>query len=208
MRRVTAGLGSLAIAAGVTTTLALTATAAPPDGSKPIAAKKAAVDELPNPAEEKRRALREVALRKVLAGQAKVQKRGASTVVKVSKGSSAKNGAKASQVPDDQYVELAREKTDKIFVVLAEFGNERQPSVPGPGHGSGHPGPDHVRRPAAQQDPGAGPLEGQLDGLAAGLQRAALPRHVLRLRRGLAQDATTRSSHRAATASTARSPTG
>ncbi len=154
MRRVTAGLGSLAIAAGVTTTLALTATAAPPDGSKPIAAKKAAVDELPNPAEEKRRALREVALRKVLAGQAKVQKRGASTVVKVSKGSSAKNGAKASQVPDDQYVELAREKTDKIFVILAEFGNDRayafpdedtDPDTPGP---TTYDGPVHNKIPA------------------------------------------------------------
>src|SRR6185437_16718359 len=30
----------------------------------------------------------------------------------------------------DKYVELSREKTDKIFVVLAEFGNQRHPSYP------------------------------------------------------------------------------
>jgi hypothetical protein len=53
------------------------------------------VDELPNPAEEKRRALREVV-----------------------------------KVADDQYVELAREKTDKIFVILAEFGDTRHAGYP------------------------------------------------------------------------------
>ena len=67
MRRVAAGLGSLAIAAGLTTTFALSAgAAAPPDGAKVQPGQNVA-DELPNPAEEKRRELREVAIRKVLA---------------------------------------------------------------------------------------------------------------------------------------------
>ena len=51
-------------------------------------------------------------------------------------------------------------------MILAEFGNQRAPELPRPGHRPGHPGPDRVRRPAAQPDPGARPHAGQLDGLA------------------------------------------
>src|ERR1700741_1071493 len=123
MRRLGAGLGSLALAAGWATTFALSAGASPPEGTT---TQRAAVDELPNPAEEKRRALREVALQRVLAGDAKVRKRGASEVVKVA---------------DDQYVELAREKTDKIFVILAEFGDTRHPSYPDRDTNPNIPGP-------------------------------------------------------------------
>ena len=106
----------------------------------------------------------------MLNGKAKVEKRGASTVVNLGKGTSAKNGAKASQVPVDQYVELAREKTDKIFVVLAEFGNDRHPNYPDQDTDPGHPGPDHVRTARCTTRSRAGPLDRQLDGLAGGLQ--------------------------------------
>ena len=61
----------------------------------------------------------------------------------------------------DQYVELGREQTDKIFVLLTEFGNERQPAVPRPGHG---PADRRARRRStvrAQPDPGARPGERQ-----------------------------------------------
>ena len=128
MRKVGAGLGGLALAAGLATTFALSAgAAAPPDGTS---VQRATVDELPNPAEEKRRALREVALQKVIAGDAKVRRRGASKVVKVARA----NG-------EDQYVELAREKTDKIFVILAEFGDKRHPSYPDRDTNPNIPGP-------------------------------------------------------------------
>src|SRR5215218_5853560 len=130
MRRVTAGLGSLAIAAGVTTTLGFSAGANPPDGAKQASPKAVTSDELPNRAEEKRRALREVALRKVLKGEAKIIDRKGSKIVKLGRTKAAKNGAKASQEAVDQYVELSREKTDKIFVVLAEFGDQRHPNYP------------------------------------------------------------------------------
>jgi immune inhibitor A len=123
MRKLRAGLGSLALAAGLATTYALSAPAAPPAETS---AQRAVVDELPNPAEEKRRALREVALQKVLAGDVKVRQRGASEVVKVA---------------DDQYVELAREKTDKIFVILAEFGDSRHTSYPDQDTNKNIPGP-------------------------------------------------------------------
>jgi immune inhibitor A len=95
-----------------------------------------AVDDLPNPEEAKRRELREAAIQDVLAGRAKVQQRGASEVVKVGRTQATK-----TQPAEDQYVELAREKTDKIFVILAEFGNERHPSYPDQDTNPGIPGP-------------------------------------------------------------------
>src|SRR6476469_311060 len=121
MRRVTTGLGSLVIAAGLATTVAFgSAGAAPHVG--------AAGDELPNPVEEKRRELREAALQKVLKGDAKVENRNGSKVVKV--GESQMTTVSGTVAEQDQYVELQREKTDKIFVVLAEFGDERHPNYP------------------------------------------------------------------------------
>ena len=124
MRRVTAGLGSLVAAAGLATTFALSAGAAPQEGLRGQSAR-AVSDDLPSATELKRRELREVAIKKVLAGKLKVQQRGASEVAKVGRTTAAKG-----QPAEDQYVELAREKTDKIFVVLAEFGNQRDPRYP------------------------------------------------------------------------------
>ena len=84
MRRVTAGLGSLVVAAGLATTVALgSAGAAPPSGEIGQPQQMPVSDELPNPVEEKRRELREAALTKVLKGKAKVQDRNGSKVVKV-----------------------------------------------------------------------------------------------------------------------------
>ncbi len=125
-------------------------------------------DELPSPLEDKRRELREEALTKVLNGTAKAEKRGASTVVKVgSKADGRRQGRQERhRAKVDQYVELTREKTDRIFVVLAEFGNERHPDYPDQDTDPAHPRPGDLRRPAAQRDPGAGPVGGQLDRLA------------------------------------------
>ncbi|MEU6075832.1 immune inhibitor A domain-containing protein [Micromonospora sp. NPDC047074] len=102
----------------------------------PSAAEPAHVDhDLPNPMEEKRRALRQKGLSDVLSGRSKPQKVNGSTVVKVGKsqaeGASARSTrANAATQTEDQYVELSREKTDQIFVILAEFGNDRHPSYP------------------------------------------------------------------------------
>src|SRR5262245_58868893 len=60
-------------------------------------------DELPNPQEDKRRALRQEALSQVLEGTARPQKRAGSTVVKL-EGANAANQGDAGQ---DRYVELA-----------------------------------------------------------------------------------------------------
>jgi len=83
--------------------------------------------ELPNPLEEKRRALRENAVAAVTSGDAKVENRNGSKVVKVGeKPGKGKNKGKKT----DQYVELSQEKSDKIFVILTEFGDERHPDYP------------------------------------------------------------------------------
>ncbi|MGB2568796.1 immune inhibitor A domain-containing protein [Micromonospora citrea] len=100
----------------------------------PSAAEPAHVDhDLPNPLETKRRALRQEGLSEVLSGKAKAQKINGSTVVKVGKTQAEGRSARtfgASTPTQDQYVELSREQTDRIFVILAEFGNERHPSYP------------------------------------------------------------------------------
>ncbi|MEU8084565.1 immune inhibitor A domain-containing protein [Micromonospora sp. NPDC049101] len=114
---------------------------AAPQPKLPVAAPAAAEpqalkDELPDTLEDKRRALREQGLSDVLSGRSKPIERNGSTVVKVGEvGKQATNKANARTAAtdpptQDQYVELERERTDKIFVILAEFGDERHPSFP------------------------------------------------------------------------------
>ncbi|MFB9516041.1 immune inhibitor A domain-containing protein [Streptomyces purpureus] len=71
---------------------------------------KTAVDhDLEGPFSKQREQQRKAALEKVLSGESKVERRGGSQVVKLD--------AK-------KYVELGREKTDKIFTILVEFGDK------------------------------------------------------------------------------------
>ncbi|MCW2751209.1 MAG: protease, partial [Aeromicrobium sp.] len=85
MKRVLSGLVGLTLAASLGVAYASPGTAsAPPASGKDHTSK--VRDELPNPLEDKRRALRETGLTSVLNGDAKpVEKNGAS-VVKVGKG--------------------------------------------------------------------------------------------------------------------------
>jgi immune inhibitor A len=112
-------------------TVSAPAYAAPAVPSAGTGAEPGSIDhDLPNKLEEKRRALRQEALADVLSGRTKVEQRGTSKVARIGdKPADAAKGAGRDQRVD-QYVELAREKTDKIFVILAEFGNERDPSYP------------------------------------------------------------------------------
>ncbi|HZI97201.1 MAG TPA: immune inhibitor A domain-containing protein [Actinomycetales bacterium] len=147
MRRTTAGLISLALVAGGAAAVAApAASAAPPEGPAVAPQAQPVQDELPNPLEDKRRALRETALTAVLNGEATPEKRGKSTVVAVDSlegetQTAEGNGAEksASQGPDGdkgkseavtQYVELERESTDKIFTIITEFGNRRHADFP------------------------------------------------------------------------------
>jgi immune inhibitor A len=147
MRRVTAGLGSLVAVAGLATTFALSAGAAPPEQSR-FQPAKPVVDDLPDATEAKRRELREVAIKQVLKGKLKVRQRGASEVAKVGRTTAAKG-----QPAEDQYVELAREKTDKVFVILAEFGNQRDPAYPDQDTDPNTPGPTRFDGPLHNQIP-------------------------------------------------------
>ncbi|MFI1866787.1 immune inhibitor A domain-containing protein [Streptomyces jumonjinensis] len=65
--------------------------------------------DLDGPFSKKQAQQRRTALQEVISGDATVQRRGASKVVKLDKG---------------KYVELGREKTDKIFTILVEFGDK------------------------------------------------------------------------------------
>ncbi|MGH3357780.1 MAG: immune inhibitor A domain-containing protein, partial [Nocardioidaceae bacterium] len=94
-------------------------------------------DDLPNPLEDKRRALRQEALTTLLNGHGenRVEQRGPSTVMRVGTAESARaansQGEPAAEKQQRaQYVELQREKTDRIFAVLVEFGDETHPDYP------------------------------------------------------------------------------
>ncbi len=163
MRRVLAGAAALAL---ITTGLVSPATATPPAQSEPQTTHQ--TDEQPHELELKRRALKQQALADVLTGEATAEKRGTSTVAKV--------GKKQSK---DQYVELEREKTDRIFVILAEFGNERHPDYPDRDTNPATPGPARFDGPTRNQIPAAEPGRGQHDDLAPGLQPEVLPGPVL-----------------------------
>ncbi len=145
MRKSIVGLLSLAVASTVGVSLTAPATGAPAGGGAPDDGTRTsaapAVDDLPNPMEEKRRDLRAEAIAQVVNGEATPVDRGVSTVLKVGETpavAETRAPGRQARPQRDQYVELAREKTDQIFVILAEFGNERHPDYPGPGHRPRH----------------------------------------------------------------------
>ncbi|MEU7575084.1 MULTISPECIES: immune inhibitor A domain-containing protein [unclassified Micromonospora] len=159
-------MGLLGLSLTATGLMAGTSASAAPTPKLPAAAPSVAEPaqaehDLPNPLEDKRRALRQEGLSEVLSGRAKAQKINGSTVVKV--GEKAAEGAaagkaarstKAGKGPtEDQYVELSREKTDKIFVILAEFGDERHPNYPDQDTAPAVPGPTRFDGPRVNQIP-------------------------------------------------------
>ncbi len=158
MRKAIAGLLSLALVP----TFAAAASSTPSTPSAPAASVGAAapptdvatgpdgaqVDDLPNPLEAKRRDLRQKGLDSVLRGEATPQKRGSSTVVKVADGADKAGNQRGKRAgTQDQYVELSREATDKIFVVLVEFGDQRDPNYPDQDTAPDIPGPTTFEGP-------------------------------------------------------------
>ncbi|MFA3872174.1 immune inhibitor A domain-containing protein [Streptomyces sp. MMCC 100] len=69
--------------------------------------------DLKGPLSDTQAAQREEALKQVISGNASVKKKDGSNVVQLK-----------SKKGDSKYVELGREKTDKIFTILVEFGNK------------------------------------------------------------------------------------
>jgi immune inhibitor A len=92
--------------------------------------------DLEGPLSKTRDAQRQEALKQVLSGKSKVKNREGSKVVQLK-----------SKKGDAKYVELGREKTDKIFTILVEFGDEidsRYGGTPGPLHNA-IPKPDRKK---------------------------------------------------------------
>ncbi|MGN9756272.1 immune inhibitor A domain-containing protein [Streptomyces sp. SD31] len=81
--------------------------------------------DLEGPLTKTQEAQREEALNQVISGKAKVKERAGSQVVELK-----------SKKGDSKYVELGREKTDKIFTILVEFGDQISEfgGTPGPAH--------------------------------------------------------------------------
>lgn len=79
------------------------------DRRDPAPAKGHVEHNLEGPFSEQQAAQREAALEQVLSGDKKVTNR---------------NGSKVVRLGDKKYVELGREKTDKIFTILLEFGDQ------------------------------------------------------------------------------------
>jgi immune inhibitor A len=115
-----------------------------------------------SPQEAERRVLRQKALDLVLTGQRKVERINGSDVVNVGTKQAPlsrreltrlKNGDAVKPRKVDSYVELSREQTDRIFVVLAEFGNERDPRYPDQDTDPATPGPTTFEGPLHNQIP-------------------------------------------------------
>jgi len=115
---------------------------------------------LTSPLQTKSWALRQQAVSQVLTGQSSVRNRNGSQVVKLADGPSTLAGASIgnrSHRDEGTYVELARERSDRIFVVLAEFGDERHPDYPDQDTDPEVAGPTTFEGPAHDRIPEPGP---------------------------------------------------
>jgi immune inhibitor A len=126
VRKVVVGLLSAAMVTSVGVILPTVASAAPPVAPTAVQGGQAPLDDLVSPLEAKRRDLRQQALNGILKGTIKPENRNGSVVAKVGR---------------NQYVELSPERNDRIFVILAEFGNERYPGFPDVDSDPSIPGP-------------------------------------------------------------------
>ncbi|WP_221933661.1 immune inhibitor A domain-containing protein [Aeromicrobium piscarium] len=127
-------------------------------------------DDFPHPLEDKRRELREAAVSQVIDGELTPEQREGGAVAKVGQAPSpAQAAAEANGHPQtqqrlarasgeqDQYVELEQERADKVFVILAEFDDERHPDYPDQDTDPDTPGPERFDGPLHNQIPEPGP---------------------------------------------------
>ncbi|KUN83190.1 protease [Streptomyces bungoensis] len=93
--------------------------------------------DLDGPMSKTQRAQRQEALNQLISGKAKAKERNGSKVVQLK-----------SKKGEGKYVELGREKTDKIFTILVDFGDQTDPRY------GGTPGPLHnqIAKPDRKKD--------------------------------------------------------
>ena len=153
-----AGTLYLAVAALVISASASARQTVPSDAAADGATR--AVDNLPGPLTKEFEARKQAGLEKKLKGEAR---------------------GKVAKLGKNKYVELVREKTDPVFVIIAEFGNARIGELRCGRHRSRAAEPVSVperrdaaalRRPGAQRDRSAEPGDRQLDAVAGRLQPA------------------------------------
>ncbi|MEW2631989.1 immune inhibitor A domain-containing protein [Streptomyces sp. NPDC048389] len=152
-KRRTFRASAVLVALAATTATASAFTSAQADGQKPSdhagierhdpAPHKGHVEhDLEGPFSKQQEEQRQAALEQVIAGEADVQTRGGSKVVKLD---------------DKKYVELEREKTDKIFTILVEFGDKVDDTTM-----YDPDGPDGPKPPVKKYGGNPGPLHNQI----------------------------------------------
>ncbi|MGQ4361226.1 immune inhibitor A domain-containing protein [Streptomyces sp. SAS_272] len=141
--RTAATVVALAAATATFTTFAVAQAAENNSAQSPAAGRhdpqpaKARQHDFDGPLSKTQEAQREEALKEVIAGRTSVKDRDGSKVVQLK-----------SKKGDGKYVELGREKTDKIFTILVEFGDQvdnRYGGTPGPLH-------NKIAKPDRKQD--------------------------------------------------------
>ena len=157
MRTTTAGLLSLALFAGLGTLTQMPASAAPQADKTNEPRLSTPSDSLPNPIADKQNALREEAVADVLSGDAKPQTIDGNSVLKVGREPAASSKARGANATQPQYVELENERTDRVFVFLVDFGNERHPDYPDQDTHPATPGPTKFEGPGFNEIPQPGP---------------------------------------------------
>ena len=214
VRKLTVGLLSLTLASGMGVFVGGGAAFAVPAAGGPSVADAASPsDELPNPLEEKRRESREVAISQILSGQATPEKRGASTVVKIGqKGQTGKGGDTKTKKARRRPVRRARAarrptRSSSSSPSSATSGTRATPTRTPTRTRPGRPRSTArctTRSPSRTARSTTPPIW-QADYNQAHYQNLYFGD---RQRRRVAEDVLRAASPRAATASTARSPTG
>ncbi|MFC5663443.1 immune inhibitor A domain-containing protein [Kitasatospora misakiensis] len=128
-----------ALGAGLLPSTAVAAGAAPVPQDPADAVQTSTDHNIPGPLTEKVEAEQKAATEQLIAGTAQIEQHGGGSSIKLGK---------------DKYVELARERTDKIFTILVEFGDEVDNTTKTPDGKikyGGQPGPQ--RNQIAQPDP-------------------------------------------------------
>ncbi|MGH2477207.1 MAG: immune inhibitor A domain-containing protein [Candidatus Limnocylindrales bacterium] len=157
-RKALAGVTALALTGALAFTGVQPARGAPAGDPGPTVSDPSTVapHELPNRLEDKRRELQQQALTQVIDGEATPQQIDGTTVVKVGNQAGAADTDETNRGAarrKDQYVRLSRERTDRVFVLLVEFGNQRHPDYPDQDTDPDWPGPARFDGPLHNQIP-------------------------------------------------------
>ncbi|WP_328431572.1 immune inhibitor A domain-containing protein [Streptomyces sp. NBC_00453] len=107
------------------------------DRHDPAAIESTQKHDLDGPLSKTQEAQRQEALNQVISGKAQVKDRHGSRVVQLK-----------SKKGDSKYVELGREKTDKIFTILVEFGDKTDPAY----GGTAGPAHNQIAKPDRKKD--------------------------------------------------------